>query len=44
MIEPGDLAWLILPASVDLIVISIFIASASANGVPASTSAPSSTR
>ena len=45
MIEPAKRAWLTFyKASVALMVISIFIASASANGSPAATSAPSSHR
>ena len=44
MIEPGCFSCAMVPASEALIVMSIFIASASAKGVPASTCAPSSTR
>ena len=44
MIEPGCFSWVTLPPSAALSWMIIFIASASANGFPASTSAPSSTR
>lgn len=44
MMDPGDISWLILPDSVALSGMIIFIASTSTKGSPDATSAPSSWR
>ena len=44
MMDPGDISWLILPDSVALSGMIIFIASTSTKGSPEATSAPSSWR